>query len=336
MKNILRIVLIVVIIIFILFRTILNTKEGFDCGGYYSRYEDLQKAFGYNCESLLNHWTRHGQYEGRDSGPLPRPKASYKNMGNYDYWGNDLLSVSHLTPNKCIDICDMYSKCVGVVTNQKDLDKVGTCWFKSAMNESQASYPNNPRYAYSIMRKRNDPWWMEPPDTVGDIRDLIPPKYTQSQYMDHPGSDITHLNDSSYLNCETKCDSLPDCKGFNFSKSLYPNGNGTCWIKNNVSNKRATPDLHLFSKNVDMVIPPPTPPPGKYTQTQYTDQISSDITHLNNSSYSDCEKKCDSLPECKGFNFQSHVYPNGNGQCWIKNNVNNTVSTNGWHLFSKN
>jgi len=247
MKNILRIVLIVVIIIFILFRTILNTKEGFDCGGYYSRYEDLQKAFGYNCESLLNHWTRHGQYEGRDSGPLPRPKASYKTMGSYDYQGNDLASVSHLTPNECINICGMYPRCVGIVTNQKDLDKVGTCWFKSSMTTSEISTPDNPRYAYSIT-KDDKPSWLSL-DNDGDIRSLFPGNYTQSPNMDQIGSDITHLDNSSYSDCEKKCDSLPQCKGFNFQTGAYPNKNGQCWIKNNVNNKINTPNWHLFSKN---------------------------------------------------------------------------------------
>lgn len=256
--------------------------------------------------------------------------ANYKNMGNYDYWGNDLLSVSHLTPNKCIDICSMHSKCVGIVTNQKDLDKVGTCWFKSAMNESQTSYPDNPRYSYSIIRT-NDPWWVTPPDTVGDIRDLIPPKYTQTQYTDHGGSDITHLDNSSYSACESKCDSLPDCKGFNFQAAYYPNGNGQCWIKNNVSNKTGTSGWHLFSKNENVG----TPSPGKYTQYPNMDN-GEDILRLDESSYSDCEKKCDSLPECKGFNFLIDAYPNGKGRCFLKNDVNNKQNSSKWHLFSKN
>lgn len=180
--------------------------------------------------------------------------ANYKTMGNYNYWGNNLAAVSHLTPNKCIDICGMYSKCVGIVTDQKDLDTVGTCWFKSAMNESQASSPNdNPRYAYSIIREY-DPWWKEPTDTVGDINSLIPSNYTQSPYMDSAGSDIKRLDNSSYSNCEKMCDSLPDCKGFNFQSDVYPNGAGSCWLKNNVNNKKSTSNYHLFSKDVNVII----------------------------------------------------------------------------------
>ena len=60
-----------------------------------------------------------------------------------------------------------------------------------------------------------------------------------------------------------------------------------------------------------LIIDEPTPP-KEYTQSQYTDQISNNIGNFTNSIYSDCEKNCDSLPDCKGFNFQSHFYPKGN------------------------
>ncbi len=83
-----------------------------------------------------------------------------------------------------------------------------------------------------------------------------------------------------------------------------------------------------------MIIPEPTSP-NEYTQSKYTDQISSNVGNLTNSSYWDCEKKCDSLPNCKGFNFQSDLYENGKGECWMKDNVTNTISTKEWHLFSK-
>jgi hypothetical protein len=175
----------------------------------------------------------------------PLTRASYKNMGNYDYEGNDLGIASHLTPNECIDICGMYSRCVGIVTNEKDLDKVGSCWFKSDMTTSQTSYPDNPRYAYSIIKDEQPSM----PHDTQDISTLYPKKYTQSPNMDQISSDITHLNNSTYSDCEKKCDSLPECKGFNFQTGAYPNGIGQCWIKNNVNNKINTPNWHLFSKN---------------------------------------------------------------------------------------
>ena len=75
------------------------------------------------------------------------------------------------------------------------------------------------------------------------------PKYSHSPYVDAGGSDITHLNNSSYADCQTACDVRPDCRGFNFQAAEFPNGNGQCWIKNNVVNKTNTPDWHLFSKN---------------------------------------------------------------------------------------
>jgi PAN domain len=75
---------------------------------------------------------------------------------------------------------------------------------------------------------------------------------------------------------------------------------------------------------------------SKYTHTPYTDAGGNDITHLNNSTYSQCKGTCDNDPACKGFNFPSSAFPNGTGQCWIKNDVVNKTNTPHWHLFSKN
>ena len=74
----------------------------------------------------------------------------------------------------------------------------------------------------------------------------------------------------------------------------------------------------------------------KYTHSPYTDAGGNDITHLNESSHSACQKKCDGDPSCKGFNFYAPSFPNSNGQCWIKHNVVNKTNTPDWHLFTKN
>ncbi len=75
------------------------------------------------------------------------------------------------------------------------------------------------------------------------------PKYTHTPYTDAGGNDITHLNESTHLACQKRCDSDPSCKGFNFWSASFPDGNGQCWIKNNVVNKTNTPHWHLFTKN---------------------------------------------------------------------------------------
>ena len=34
--------------------------SNFDCKSYINRYDDLKKAFGYDCEKALNHWNVFG------------------------------------------------------------------------------------------------------------------------------------------------------------------------------------------------------------------------------------------------------------------------------------
>ena len=77
----------------------------------------------------------------------------------------------------------------------------------------------------------------------------VVPKYTHSPYTDAGGNDITRLDGKNWWECRDKCNGDVNCKGFNFSAGAWPNGNGTCWIKNNVVNKGNTADWHLFTKN---------------------------------------------------------------------------------------
>ena len=82
-----------------------------------------------------------------------------------------------------------------------------------------------------------------------EIAGRLLPKYTHSPYTDAGGNDITRLDGKNWWECRDKCNGDVNCKGFNFSAGAWPNGNGTCWIKNNVVNKGNTADWHLFTKN---------------------------------------------------------------------------------------
>lgn len=93
--------------------------------------------------------------------------SNYKIMGNVDYSGNTLGNGEGYTdwsPNQCLDICKYYSSsenCVGIVTDQKDLDTIGTCWFKSQMTTSLTPEIFKPRYSYSLIEDDTNitPWW---------------------------------------------------------------------------------------------------------------------------------------------------------------------------------
>jgi hypothetical protein len=57
--------------------------------------------------------------------------------------------------------------------------------------------------------------------------------YTTKEKFDYEGNDITSLNNSTKLQCESKCNSDPKCVAYNFARDQYK---GTCWIKNAAQN----------------------------------------------------------------------------------------------------
>lgn len=91
--------------------------------------------------------------------------------------------------------------------------------------------------------------WQRPP------QGMILSKYSMHSFTDAGGNDIggASLDNGTLAECKAKCDSLNECKSFNFrtDRSLTdPNARGPCWIKNSASNNRApTADWHLFTKN---------------------------------------------------------------------------------------
>ncbi len=74
-------------------------------------------------------------------------------------------------------------------------------------------------------------------------------RYTHIPYTDSSGNDIRNLQNVTWNQCAENCNGDVNCKGFNFNSTAWPNGNGTCWIKNNIVNKNNTGEYHLFSKN---------------------------------------------------------------------------------------
>jgi hypothetical protein len=145
------------------------------------------------------------------------------------------------------------------------------------------------------------------------------------------GNDIHYLlYYSSFSDCKKECDNRPDCKGFNFPLNQYPNGRGTCYIKNDVSNKIDNLDWNIFEKNSLG----PANLEG-YKATMGFDAGGNDITNLNNASFSECKTECNKRSDCKGFNFSSGSYPDKFGTCWIKNNVSNKAPSSTWNLFEK-
>jgi hypothetical protein len=81
-----------------------------------------------------------------------------------------------------------------------------------------------------------------------EINGRLLPKYTHSPYTDAGGNDIRNMN-GNWFECKQNCDGDANCKGFNFQAGGWPNGKGSCWLKNNVVNKTNTGDWHLFTKN---------------------------------------------------------------------------------------
>ena len=73
-----------------------------------------------------------------------------------------------------------------------------------------------------------------------------------------------------------------------------------------------------------------------YMQFPSSDQIASDIGNFQGKSFNYCKAECDKRDDCKAFNFTQTSYPSGNGDCYLKNNTNNAVINNVFHLFVKN
>lgn len=86
---------------------VLSDSQGtaicFDAEYYANSYSDLKRAFGYDYNSLLNHWKNYGIKEGRSASPVFDPQYYLKeNKDLAKAFGNNYMSAySHFKSNGC-------------------------------------------------------------------------------------------------------------------------------------------------------------------------------------------------------------------------------------------
>ena len=147
--------------------------------------------------------------------------------------------------------------------------------------------------------------------------------YTKFTGVNCPGSDIPNAayDNSTIEKCETTCNSMEECAGFVFEKSI-----SRCWPKD----KGIYPNSDIYTwPDGDTYIRTKEPvklPNGiqntnsnfstKYTTYSDVNFPGSDIPNAayNNSSVEKCEATCNSMENCSGFVFQKD-----NNRCWPKN-----------------
>ena len=73
----------------------------------------------------------------------------------------------------------------------------------------------------------------------------------------------------------------------------------------------------------------------KYTFVERLDYPGNDIKLLDGATVEECEKECNSLANCAGFNRNRGTPQGGKGPCWIKNGTPNPTPTNDWNFYTK-
>ena len=201
--------------------------------------------------------------------PIPASKPAVVTCTADGTWSiNTPVNIGEQVSRACSTGGMQYAKC-----NADGSWSVGDCPINANPGEAISCTVNNPKGAGAIYRYDGDKKmrWYPNPDIAGqwdpnwvsgvnrkvectgftlgnDIEGVDFNGYNIIRSTDAGGNDITHLDNSSFASCKAECDKRSDCRGFNFSTNAWPKGNGTCWIKNNVSNKGPTGDWHLFEK----------------------------------------------------------------------------------------
>ena len=147
--------------------------------------------------------------------------------------------------------------------------------------------------------------------------------YTKFTGVNCPGSDIPNAayDNSTIEKCETTCNSMENCAGFVFEKSI-----SRCWPKDKGiypnSDIYTWPDGDTYLRTKEPVkLPNGIQNTNSNFSTKYTTYSDvnfpgSDIPNAayNNSSVEKCEATCNSMENCSGFVFQKD-----NNRCWPKN-----------------
>ena len=157
------------------------------------------------------------------------PLETYTINVGIDVKGNDITWLDNASFSTCKAECDKHVNCKGFNFPLSSYpNKLGPCYIKSDVSNKTTNLD------WNIFEKNSA-------NLEG---------YKSTMSVDAGSNYITKLYNASFSECKTECNKRSKCKGFNFPSGSYPDKRGTCWIKNDVSNKSPNSAWNLFEKTI--------------------------------------------------------------------------------------